>query len=214
MRRIRRVECWGCQGGGVRRSGLWRRRSGLTEFAGLCSRKGREISQSDEKVPPCDADAAIVPPLSIRQYRRTPGCCGAGAERGSRITKSAAAPHLRVRRHSRTEEFAATLDSQRRRRNCRTGEKVPPCHVDRAETPPSRTKRLGGYPDTSGPELARELPGGGTNVDGRIRRDRASPPLQHRSDGGEIAERAKKSLPATLIARKPLHSGGGGGRHY
>ena len=63
------------------------------------------------------------------------------------------------------------------------------------------------------PEGTRMRPGGGTNVDGRIRRDRASPRLQHRRDGGKNTEQSKKFLPGRLIARKPLHRGGGEGRH-
>lgn len=135
--------------------------------AGLGWQKGREISGSDGKVPPCGADTANVPPLSIRQDRRKPGCGGAGVEHGSRTTESATAPHLRVRRRSQFAGFAAILappgfvailDSQTRRGICGTGEKVPPCHADRAETPPSRTKQGGGYPDTAGPEVARGYP--------------------------------------------------------
>jgi len=121
--------------------GSWRRRAGfvappgwVTGFATTrAPQKRRGNRGTGEKVPPCDADRAKIPPLSIRQHRRTPCCGGTGVQHGSRTTESAAAA------------------------------------------------------------------------------SQGSPQLAHRRKGGETAERAKKSLPATLIARKSLHRGGGGG---
>ena len=42
-------------------------------------------------------------------------------------------------------------------------------------------------------------------IHGAAAASQGSPQLPHRRKGGETAERAKKSLPATLIARKSLH---------
>ena len=193
--------------------------------AGLGWQKGREISGSDGKVPPCGADTANVPPLSIRQDRRKPGCGGAGVEHGSRTTESATAPHLRVRRRSQFAGFAATLAPQGsspfsiRRQGGESAERakksLPATLIARKPLQRGRSKAEGTRIRQArrSPEGTRMRPGGGTNVDGRIRRDKASPRLQHRRDGGKNAEQSKKSLLGRLIARKPLHRGGGEGRH-
>ena len=115
----------------------WRRRrvSGFATTPAPQKRRGN--CGTGKKVPPCDADRAKIPPSPIRHHRKNVDPAAPEDARMRRRRRSARLSSHRIRRR-RVSVFATTPAPQKRRGNCGTGKKFPPCDADRAKIPPSR----------------------------------------------------------------------------
>ncbi|MEC5170833.1 hypothetical protein RCH11_003333 [Glaciihabitans sp. GrIS 2.15] len=212
--------------------GSWHRRAGFVAppppgwihgaaAASQCSpqlphrRKGGETAERAKKSLPTTLIArkslhrrsGTTGKTSIRPHRRTPGCGGAGVQHGSRATESAAAASQGSPQLPHRRKGGETAE--------RAKKSLPTTQIARK----SLHRRSGTTGKTSIRQHRRTPGCGGAGVQHGARAtesaaatSQGSPQLPHRKKGGETAERAKKSLPATQIARKSLLRGGWRGR--